>query len=224
MQGESESSHARGLPVRNRHIWLASAGRQQLMITSEEQQTGREGLALIISYSRCSARFVNEHNGGLSALASLVVAAFTFTLWLIASSQFRHARDIDRAYASGGGPGNPPNGPFILTINNYGRTPGTLIEYAVEFCELTSIPSRPKYLARDYTRTRSSGIYPPTAHGWDVAQIPYADKQLHEPVVAVFQPLDYRSGCASCWWPATSRVWLPGTLQNRYSPRWFRPG
>jgi hypothetical protein len=62
-----------------------------------EQQTGREGLALIISYSRCSARFVNEHNGGLSALASLMVAAFTFTLWLIASSQFRHARDIDRA-------------------------------------------------------------------------------------------------------------------------------
>jgi len=148
-----------------------------------EQQTGREGLALIISYSRCSARFVNEHNGGLSALASLMVAAFTFTLWLIASSQLRHARDIDRAYVSGGGPGNPPDGPFILTINNYGRTPATLIECAVEFCELTAIPSRPKYLARDYKRTRSSGIYPPTAHGWDVAQIAYADKQLHEPVV-----------------------------------------
>src|SRR5262249_37295171 len=148
-----------------------------------EQQIDREGLALIISYSRCSARFVNEHSGGLSALASLVVAAFAFTLWLIASSQLRHARDIDRAYVSGGGPGNPPDGPFILTINNYGRTPATLIEYAVEFCELTAIPSRPKYLARDYKRTRSSGIYPPTAHGWDVAQIPYGHQQLREPAV-----------------------------------------
>src|SRR5262245_48133681 len=148
-----------------------------------EQQTGHEGLALIISYSRCTARFVNEHNGGLSALASLVVALFTFTLWLIASSQLRHARDIDRAYVSGGGPGNPPDGPFILTINNYGRTPATLIEYAVEFCELTAIPPRPKYLARDYKRTPSSGIYPPSAHGWDVAQIPYGHQQLREPVV-----------------------------------------
>src|SRR5262249_10015883 len=100
-----------------------------------EQQTAREGLALVISYSRCTARFVNEHNGGLSALASLVVALFTFTLWLIASSQLRHARDIDRAYVSGGGPGNPPDGPFILTINNYGRTPAALIGYAVEFFE-----------------------------------------------------------------------------------------
>jgi hypothetical protein len=45
-----------------------------------EQQTGREGLALIISYSRCSARFVNEHNGGLSALASLMVRVHFYTL------------------------------------------------------------------------------------------------------------------------------------------------
>src|SRR5262249_14059224 len=141
-------------------VWTESLS-SSFQSCMEQQQIGREeGLALIISYSRCSARFVNEHNGGVSALASL-----------------------DRAYVSGGGPGNPPGGPFILTINNYGRTPATLIEYAVEFCELTAIPSRPKYLARDYKRTRSSGIYPPTAHGWDVAQIPYGHQQLREPVV-----------------------------------------
>ena len=34
--------------------------------------------------------------------------------------------------------GLAPNGPFILTINNYGRTPTMLIEYAVEFCELAA--------------------------------------------------------------------------------------
>lgn len=28
--------------------------------------------------------------------------------------------------------------------------------------------------------------------------------------------------CPSCWEPSTSRVWLLGTLQNRYYPRWFR--
>jgi hypothetical protein len=147
------------------------------------QQTGRDSIAVIISYSRCTARFVNDHNGALSALATLVVAAFTFTLWLIASSQLRHAREVDRAYVSGGGPGNPPDGPFYLTINNYGGTPATLIEYAVEFCELGAIPSSPKYLDGGYKRTRGGGIYPPGAHGWLVAEIPYAEKQLREPVV-----------------------------------------
>jgi hypothetical protein len=74
--------------------------------------------------------------------------------------------------------GNPPHAPFVLAINNYGRTPATLIEYAVEFCEFGAIPARPAYLAPDYGRTRvSSHVYPPGARAVEVDHIPYRDLQ-----------------------------------------------
>jgi len=67
------------------------------------------------------AAFLNSHDAAVTAFGTVVIAAFTATIWLINRRQLKHARDVDRAYVSGGGPGNPPTGPFVLCINNYGR-------------------------------------------------------------------------------------------------------
>jgi hypothetical protein len=93
----------------------------------------------------------------ISALATFAIACFTITLWWNNWKQLKHSRDVDRAYVSGGGPGNTPHGPFVLTIDNYGRTPATLIEYAVDFCEVTAIPREPT--PRDRRRERSAGSW-----------------------------------------------------------------
>jgi hypothetical protein len=140
----------------------------------------RDGDAL--AYLKCSAQFVNKYNGALSALAAVAVALLTFTLWQVNASQLQHDRDVDRAYVSGGGRGNWPNGPFVLTINNYGGTPATLIECAVECCELNAIPPSPKYLDDGYEPYRHPrGVYPPGAKGWEVGTLSYAG--FREPVI-----------------------------------------
>lgn len=116
----------------------------------------------------------------VAAFAALASAAFAGTIWKVNKRQLEHTRKVDRAYVSGGGPGNPPHGPFVLTIDNYGRTPATLIEYAVDFCEVTAIPREPTYLAADFDRVRLRAIYPPDTTS-EVAVIPYGN--LKQPVV-----------------------------------------
>jgi hypothetical protein len=58
---------------------------------SEGQQTGKQGDgsfgAVIIPYARCTSRFVGAHGVAITALASLVIAAFTGTLWIATSRQ-----------------------------------------------------------------------------------------------------------------------------------------
>jgi hypothetical protein len=126
------------------------------------------------------AAFLNAHDAAVTAFGTVVIAAFTATIWLISRRQLKHARDVDRAYVSGGGPGNPPTGPFVLCINNYGRTPATLIAFAVETCEFNAIPARPAYLGAGYNRTRvTSHIYPPGTHGREIARFSY---NLQDPV------------------------------------------
>jgi hypothetical protein len=144
------------------------------------EQSIHDGTAL--AYLRCSAKFVSKYNGALSAIAGIAVACLTVTLWLVNASQLRHDQQVDRAYVSGGGPDNWPGGPFVLTINNYGGTPATLVELALECCELNAIPPRPKYLDDDYKWIRHPrGVYPPGAKGWEVGRLSYAG--FREPVV-----------------------------------------
>jgi hypothetical protein len=40
-------------------------------------------------YARCTGEFVEEHDGGISALATIIIAAFTGTLWIATSRQAR---------------------------------------------------------------------------------------------------------------------------------------
>jgi hypothetical protein len=98
----------------------------------------------------------------ITAMATVISALFAGTIWWVNRRQLRHTRNVERAYLSGGGPldANDPN-KFIFTVNNYGKTPGILTEYAVEFCPLTAIPSVPAYQARGYTRQAFHDRIPP---------------------------------------------------------------
>jgi hypothetical protein len=90
----------------------------------------------------------------ITAIATAVIAVFTLTLWDSNRRQVKHLREIERAYISGGGPLDANNiDSFLFTVNNYGKTPGVLLEYAVEFCSMTAIPPVPAYEAPDYRRT-----------------------------------------------------------------------
>jgi hypothetical protein len=76
-----------------------------------------------------------------------------------ADDQIAHAHQVERAYISGGG---APIGDravtkdgitkavplFQLDINNYGKTPGKLLEYGIGWCEIDEVPNlptRPEY-------------------------------------------------------------------------------
>ena len=102
----------------------------------------------------------------ITAIATAVSALFAFTIFLVNWRQLRHTRNVERAYISGGGPldANDLN-KFIFTVNNYGKTPGILTEYAVEFCPLTDIPSVPAYAARGYKRKPFHDRIPPGGIG-----------------------------------------------------------
>ena len=82
----------------------------------------------------------------ITALATAVSALFAGTIFWINWIQLKQARNVERAYISGGGPldANDLN-KFLFTVNNYGKTPVILTEYAVEFCSLTDIRSVPAY-------------------------------------------------------------------------------
>src|SRR5437016_1406603 len=47
---------------------------------------------ILVTRLRCTARFINDHNGGITALATLVIAAFTGTLWFATNQQARLTR------------------------------------------------------------------------------------------------------------------------------------
>src|SRR5262245_46887639 len=106
--------------------------------------------------------FASLDANDITAMATAVSALFAFTIFLINWRQLRHTRNVERAYISGGGPldGNDPN-KFIFTVNNYGKTPGILTEYAVEFCPLDKIRSSPAYEARGYKRKGFHDRIPP---------------------------------------------------------------
>jgi hypothetical protein len=54
--------------------------------------------AIVATYIRCSGRFIDRHDPSITALATIIIAAFTFTLWQsteklwrASEKQFRHA-------------------------------------------------------------------------------------------------------------------------------------
>jgi hypothetical protein len=117
-------------------------------------------LVQLESRRQCLGTFVDKNNGAITALAGVVVAIFTLTLWWSTRTQFKHVREVERAYLWGGGPLLKPRGPLlnpkelvegpesrslILTVNNYGKTPELLTKFAVGFCSRTNIPTTPQY-------------------------------------------------------------------------------
>jgi len=101
----------------------------------------------------------------ITAIATAVVAYFTWTIKTISNRQLAYTRPIERAYMSAGGfwerqsftttspTGHPVTGwtytdNFELHINNHGKTPGRLLEIAVDFCDASAIPLIPNYTRR----------------------------------------------------------------------------
>jgi hypothetical protein len=60
-----------------------------------------------VSASNRLWHFVTHHSeaiaAGVTAVATIAIAWFTGTIWIINRSQLRHGREVERAYVSGGG-------------------------------------------------------------------------------------------------------------------------
>jgi len=115
---------------------------------------------------RCGLEFVEVNHGPLTALATIALAIFTTTLWRATSKLVKHTPKVERAYISGGGRYriDPNTGAidfrrFVLTVQNYGKTPGTVIAYAAFVADRTNLPPRPAYLAPGFTPTPFHGVY-----------------------------------------------------------------
>jgi hypothetical protein len=115
---------------------------------------------------RCGLEFGEINHGPLTALATIALAIFTTTLWRATSKLVKHTPQVERAYISGGGGYrvDPNTGAidftrFVLTVQNYGKTPGTVIAYAVFIVDRTNLPPRPAYLSPGFRPTRFHGVY-----------------------------------------------------------------
>jgi hypothetical protein len=80
----------------------------------------------------CLGVFVHQNEGAITAISTLIIAIFTWTLWWANRIQTKHTHEVERAYISGGGPlaRNDP-GTLCFTVDNYGKTPAVMLEYVV---------------------------------------------------------------------------------------------
>ena len=120
----------------------------------------------------CLGVFVHKNEGAITALSTLIIAVFTWTLWWANRIQTKHTREVERAYISGGGPLSR-NDPGILcfTVDNYGKTPAVMLEYVVTFCPLNNIPPTPIYDRIGFPRTTFTDRIPPGTMGRHINNI-----------------------------------------------------
>jgi hypothetical protein len=102
--------------------------------------------------------------GGVLGAGGALFAAWI--AWMAVQRQIdeqqRQARVVERAYISGGGgPLTKEPNLFLLTVQNYGKTPGTITAYALFVCDKADLPPEPDYLKPGYIRTPFIGTYPP---------------------------------------------------------------
>ena len=102
--------------------------------------------------------------GGMIGAGGALIAAWI--AWRAVQRQLneqkRQAAIVERAYISGGGgPHLKRPDLFVLTVQNYGKKPGTVTAYALFVCDRVDLPLEPDYLAPGYMPTRFSGVYPP---------------------------------------------------------------
>lgn len=133
----------------------------------------------------------------ITAVATAAIGRFTWTIKGINQSQLAHSHQVERAYFSGGCSietrrsqramadlvtrklveRREPTGNVEIHVNNYGKTPGEMLEISVEFCEASAIPAEPIYnrsTCRDW-------IAPGTEHRViDVRMVP---EKISNPVV-----------------------------------------
>jgi hypothetical protein len=116
------------------------------------------------------------------AIAIGFIAWFTLTIRQVNQTQLKHLREVERAYLVGGGPiAHTDPYKFIMDVANYGKTPASMKQFAVEVCDLKDIPKKPKYLTPGYKReTRIDEFAPTQKKSIATMDIP---KELEKPIV-----------------------------------------
>jgi hypothetical protein len=123
--------------------------------TAKENPSGF--LGSISAYVECTGDFVDKNNGSITALATIIIAAFTATLWRATTAQGKLAREAFIAdkrafvFASGTAPFYEPDattGHFNWRIGvawqNSGDTPTKQLRFYVDGF-LTNIPITPTH-------------------------------------------------------------------------------
>ena len=57
------------------------------------QEQNPTGGTVVLNYVRCTGDFLNESEGTVTAIATIVIAAFTCTLWIATSQQAQLTRE-----------------------------------------------------------------------------------------------------------------------------------
>jgi hypothetical protein len=121
----------------------------------------------------CVLEAHNSLAAGLIGAAGALFAAWI--AWTAVQRQLevqqQQASIVDRAYISGGGgyriyigddgAQHVDTTQFVLTVENYGKTRGTVTAYAVFVCNRADLPQQPAYLEPGYSPTPFNGTYPP---------------------------------------------------------------
>jgi hypothetical protein len=117
---------------------------------------------------RCVGDFTEQNHGPLTAVATILLAFFTTTLWWATRKLVRHATEIERAYISCGGARewvvkkavvdgktvevHEVTNNFQFHVNNYGKTPGIVFRIRCGFCEEGVIPNSTPIYEHDVYR------------------------------------------------------------------------
>src|SRR6266568_3961954 len=123
----------------------------------------------------CAGDAIDKHNTIVLAIATAVIAIFTVGLWISTDGLLAHGQDVERAYISGGGPINAQKTPHhhVLTIQNYGKTPGYLHHYTVVVTDLMTVQTtRPIYLNLGHRRKIFKDSISPNAPMKEICQTP----------------------------------------------------
>jgi hypothetical protein len=92
-----------------------------------------------------------------TAIATAFMAWFTLSIRDINRNQLIHARQVERAYISGGWGRYGPGDRLYASINNYGRTPATVHHMAIVLLHLDGLPPIPPTLTRKFVNHDVSG-------------------------------------------------------------------
>jgi hypothetical protein len=94
-------------------------------------------------------KFLDAISPAVTAIATVLIALFTATIWGINRSQLAHGRRVDRAYVNGGW-GRHIDGKLYANINNDGKTPATVHHMVLAILPLAGLPSTPPALPRTF--------------------------------------------------------------------------
>jgi hypothetical protein len=122
-------------------------------ICKENPHTGHEdctsyNLVLVICWHILES--LNYYGVALTAVATVAIGWFTWTIWLTNKSQLAHARQVDRAYISCGptrylSDKEGDRTGIHLYVKNAGHTGGRVTCFGLGCCDPGKIPPDPQY-------------------------------------------------------------------------------